>query len=198
MKLACGSDEERTELGRRPDADADADQPAEATGGDFWVLCRRPSWAGGEVGLLLPLPGLPLGRYPLMVELELLAPEPEAPKLTRRTKGVVGAVLERPSSSSMALSSMDEFVEMLPRRMKVAGVVGEVPDRPMVVTERRRPLRGSAAPLLGPENEPFPLEGPRWKRLDNAAWVMEPRRWATPGPLVLSDMMCGREIGVGE
>lgn len=175
MKLACGSDEDKTELGRRPVEDADADQPAETVGGDFWVLCLRPSWAGGEVGLVLPLPGLPLGRYPLMVEL-LLAPEPEAPKLMRRTKGVLGPLLACPSSSSMALSSMDELVEMLPRRLpKVAGLVGEVPERPIVVTERRRP-RGSAAPLLGPESEPFPLDGLRWKRLESAACVMELRR----------------------
>ena len=179
VKLACGSDEDKTELGRRPVEDADADQPAEAVGGDFWVLCLRPSWAGGEVGLVLPLPGLPLGRYPLMLEFELLllvAPEPEAPKLMRRTKGVPGPLLACPSSSSIALSSMEELVDMLPRRMpKVAGVVGEVPDRPMVVTERRRP-RGSAAPLPVPESEPFPLDGLRWNRLESAACVMELRR----------------------
>lgn len=80
------------------------------------------------------LPGLPPGRYPLMAD---------APKLMRRTKGVAGAVLALPggmSSSSTALSSMEsELVDMLSRRMpNAAGLVGEVPDRPMVVTERRR------------------------------------------------------------
>lgn len=67
----------------------------------------------------------------------------EVPKLIRRTNGVVGAVLEYMSSSSMALSSIEsellEFVDMLPRRMKEV-FVGEVPDRPSVVTERRRRL----------------------------------------------------------
>lgn len=36
----------------------------------------------------------------------------------------------------------------------------------------------------GPEKEePFALlEGPRWKRLERAAWVMELRRWPVPPP----------------
>jgi hypothetical protein len=66
----------------------------------------------------------------------------EVPKLMRRTKGVFGAVLATPgiSSSSIAFSSIEsELVEMLPRRiLKVAGLVGEVPERPMVVTDSRR------------------------------------------------------------
>lgn len=64
-----------------------------------------------------------------------------APKLMRRTKGVLGAVLgpKDMSSSSMAFSSMEsELVDMLPRRTNDAVFVGEVPDKPMVVTERRR------------------------------------------------------------
>ena len=69
----------------------------------------------------------------------------EPPKLMRRTNGVVGAVLALPwgpSSSSMALSSIEselELVDMLPRRMpKGTVVLGEVPDKPRVVMERRR------------------------------------------------------------
>lgn len=93
----------------------------------------RPRDDGGEAGLL-PLPGLlPPGRYPLMAE---------APKLIRRTKGVFGAVLAEPgtSSSSIAFSSIEsELVDMLPRRMlKVGGLVGDVPERPIVVTDNRR------------------------------------------------------------
>lgn len=68
----------------------------------------------------------------------------EVPKLIRRTKGVLGTVLEYMSSSSIALSSIEsellELVDMLPRRMKDV-FVGEVPERPRVVTDRRlRPL----------------------------------------------------------
>jgi len=43
------------------------------------------------------------------------------------------------SSSSIALSSMEsELVDMLPLRTKADVLVGEVPERPMVVTESRR------------------------------------------------------------
>lgn len=67
----------------------------------------------------------------------------EAPKLILRTKGVFGAVLAAPgmSSSSIALSSMESelLVDMLPRRMlKLGGLVGDVPERPIVVTDNRR------------------------------------------------------------
>jgi hypothetical protein len=61
----------------------------------------------------------------------------------RRMKGVTGAVrLPALSSSSMALSSIEsEFVDMLARRRRAEAVVGEVPDRPTVVTDSLR--RGS-------------------------------------------------------
>lgn len=64
------------------------------------------------------------------------------PKLMRRAKGTAGAVLAL-SSSSMAFSSMDseplELVDMLPRRMpRAEALLGDVPERPIVVTERRR------------------------------------------------------------
>lgn len=201
VKLACGKDDDRTVLGRRPETD----QPDEAaTGGDLLVESRRAragwgwaccGWAGGVVGLVLPLPGLLEGRYPLK------EPEPaEAPKLMRRVKGVLGVVLALPgtkSSSSTADSSMEpalepalEVVETLSRRTKAAGFVGELPERPMVLTDRRRP-RGSV--MLGAPGSggTFPLEGPRWKRLERAAWVMELRRWATPALGALSDMPKG-------
>lgn len=67
-----------------------------------------------------------------------------APKLMRRTKGVVGAVRDEGSSSSMAFSSIESelLVEMLPRRSPPNAPAAEVgpgpPDRPSVVTERRR------------------------------------------------------------
>lgn len=64
-----------------------------------------------------------------------------APKLMRRAKGVVGAV-RAISSSSTAFSSMESelFVEMLPRRKPAKGVAdaGPVPDKPRVVTDKRR------------------------------------------------------------
>lgn len=68
VKLACGREDDRAVLVRRPETD----QPAEAaTGGDLLVEGRRPrrgcGWAwwlagGGVVGFVLPLPGLPEGR----------------------------------------------------------------------------------------------------------------------------------------
>jgi hypothetical protein len=64
----------------------------------------------------------------------------EPPKLTRLAKGVVGAVLVLGSSSSTALSSIEsEFVDMLPRRMpNWVGWVEEEPDKPRVLTDKRR------------------------------------------------------------
>lgn len=83
----------------------------------------------------------------------------------RRTNGVVGAVLALPagtSSSSMAFSSMEsELVERLPRRMpKAAGLVGEIPERPIVVTDKRR-LWASAAEAGGNGGPPELAEGTR-------------------------------------
>lgn len=201
VKLACGREDDRTALGRR----AEADQPAEEEtgGGDLATEGRRPrpgwDWGwdwdwwlrdGGDAGLVLPLPGLPEGRMPLMLE-EVAVP----PKLMRRAKGVLGAVLALPginSSSSTADSSIEselELVETLSRRIKVAGLVGELPERPMVLTERRRP-RGSV--MLGAPGRggTLPLEGALWKRLERAAWVMELRRWAMPELGALSVMAC--------
>lgn len=97
------------------------------------------------------------------------------PKLMCRTKGVVGAVLGPPkaaSSSSITFSSIEsefELVDMLPRRMKEEVFEGEVPERPMVVIDRRR-LCESAPPL--PPGNGGPVDavvGPRWNRLDKAA-----------------------------
>lgn len=118
------------------------------------------------------------------------------PKLMCRAKGVVGAVLGPPnmaSSSSMAFSLMEsELVDMLPRRMKEVVSVGEVPESPMVVIDKRR-LCASALPLpLGKGGPAGAFEGPRENRLDKAAWVIELRRWPVPGPLGdVSDMALG-------
>lgn len=115
-------------LARRPTAES-----AEPIAEPWFCEALRPRDDGGEAGLL-PFPGLlPPGRYPLMAE---------APKLMRRTNGVFGAVLAAPgmSSSSIAFSSIEsELVDMLPRRMlNDGGLVGDVPERPMVVTDNRR------------------------------------------------------------
>jgi len=60
------------------------------------------------------------------------------PKLIRRVNGVTGAVRVL-SSSSTAFSSIEsEFVERLARRKRAEVVVGEVPERPIVVTESLR------------------------------------------------------------
>lgn len=108
------------------------------------------------------------------------------PKLMRRVKGVVGAVLVAPcspSSSSIALSSIEpEFVEMLPRRILVKTeevLVGDVPESPMVLTESRRLCASLAAPLPGGGiGGMLPLDGLREKRLERAACVIELRRLA--------------------
>ena len=137
MLLACGRVAEgMAVLARRPVADRAAvtAEPCGTCDGLRPLDLRPiPSEDGGEVEVL-PLPGLPPGRYPLMADV---------PKLMRRVKGVLGAVLALPdamSSSSMALSSIEsELVDMLSRRMpKAAGLVGEVPDKPIVLTDSRR------------------------------------------------------------
>lgn len=73
-----------------------------------------------------------------------------------------------------------ELVDMLPRRiLKLGGLVGEVPERPIVVTDSR--LRwGSKAPFACPL-PPFAMVlEPRWKSCDRAACVTELRRWLVP------------------
>jgi hypothetical protein len=64
----------------------------------------------------------------------------------------------------MAFSSNEselELVDMLPRRMKEEVFVGEVPERPMVVIDKRR-LCESALPLPPLKDDPFgTFEGPR-------------------------------------
>jgi phage gp16-like protein len=82
------------------------------------------------------------------------------------------------SSSSIAFSSIEsEFVDRLPRR-RMAEVLGEVPERPSVVTEslRRWSLAAEEASgvekgaAVGCETELFR------KRLVKALEVIEPRR----------------------
>lgn len=176
MLLACGREEAGSvELARRPAADRAAEtlEPCEGapTRDNFRPLCTGYEDVG-EVGLL-PIPGLPPLRTGRMVE---------PPKLIRRTKGVLGTVLEFPkSSSSIAFSSIEselfELVERLPRRMlKGWALEGEVPERPSVVTERRRRL--PSIETWPGKPEPLGTELPLWKRLVRAAWEMEPRRFA--------------------
>lgn len=93
------------------------------------------------------------------------------------------------------MESEFELVDMLPRRMKEEEVsVGDVPESPMVVIDKRR-LCASALPLplplpLGNGGPAGALEGPRENKLDKAAWVIELRRCTpVPGPLgEVSDM----------
>lgn len=93
-----------------------------------------------------------------------------APTLMRRAKGVFGVLPESgaKSSSSMAFSSIEpELVDKLPRLMlaKTDGVVGDVPERPIVFTESRRP-RPSLGDGIGGT---LLADGPRENRLDSAA-----------------------------
>ena len=104
-----------------------------------------------------------------------------APKLMRRVKGVTGGP-RGPSSSSMAFSSIESgFVDILPRRMKAEGVVGDVPERPSVVTESLRRWSLTAAATRGVGNDEVAggcCETELFrKRLVKALEVMEPRRW---------------------
>lgn len=144
-----------------------------------------------------------------------------APKLMRRLNGVVGAV--RTSSSSTAFSSIEsELVDRLARRMNEAEAVGDVPDKPRVVMERRRRCCSvMAAVERGPGKGATGFwELPR-KRFVRAAEEIDPRRCEramslllllllleeeeevvleAPLPLVLSEDMVGNrgEEGVGE
>lgn len=107
-----------------------------------------------------------------------------APKLMRRVYGVVGAVrADARSSSSTAFSSIrsELLVEILPLRMPLNGApfVGDVPDRPSVVMERRRRGSPMEEAFMGPGNAGVPVEAEplRWNRPVKAPEVTEPRRW---------------------
>lgn len=120
-----------------------------------------------------------------------------APKLMRRVKGVVGAVREAGSSSSMAFSSMEsELVEILPRRILkgVLTVVGDVPDSPMVEMERRRRCWS----FMGKVGAVVAVDPLLWNRLVSGL-LTELRRWrgmSAEGPLLeLSvDIVAGRVV----
>lgn len=78
-----------------------------------------------------------------------------APNDIRRAKGVVGTLRAGPSSSSIALSSIESerSVETLPRRgPNVKGVVcvGDEPDKPSVEIDIRRRWSCAAAVVIGP------------------------------------------------
>jgi hypothetical protein len=82
-----------------------------------------------------------------------------APTDMRRVKGLFGLLRERPSSSSMALSSMDSerSVETLLRRPPQAkgdACVGELPDRPRVEMDMRRRWSWTEAVVMGPGKGP--------------------------------------------
>lgn len=116
------------------------------------------------------VPGLVALRAPRMAWV--------APKLIRRVKGVTGGA-RPPSSSSTAFSSIEsELVERLPRRRRADGVVGDVPERPSVVTESRR--RGSLTAVEARGVGKGAAEGCETellrKRLVKALEVMDPRR----------------------
>jgi hypothetical protein len=122
-----------------------------------------------------------MGCVPLLLGLVALR-EPRiawgAPKLIRRVKGVTGTV-RVPSSSSMACSSIEsELVDRLARRRRAEGVVGEVPERPSVVTESLRRWSAAAPETRGVGKgavEGCATELFR-KRLVKALEVMDPRR----------------------
>lgn len=134
------------------------------------LLPRR--WGGAGLPLLDP------GLVPPGVRRVRIAC---APKLIRRVKGVVGAVREVVSSSSIAFSSIESelLVEMLPlRRVKGAAVAGDDPERPRVEMESRRRWSFIAAVVTAPGKTVVPavVELLLWKRFVKAADVTEPRR----------------------
>lgn len=95
----------------------------------------------------------------------------------------------------MALSSINSelLVEILPLRIPNVAFpeLGDVPDSPTVVTDSRRRWSLAAANVTDSRLLPLPAEVEllRWKRLENVAEVIEPRR-SLEGPLVLSfDML---------
>jgi len=98
------------------------------------------------------------------------------PKLIRREKGVMGVVRVL-SSSSMAFSSIESgLIDRLPRRKSAEVFVGDVPERPNVVTDSRRrwsafDVRGVGKELVGGCDTELLRN-----RLVKALEVMEPRR----------------------
>lgn len=162
-------------------AAAEADEALEGGARVFALEIRLGCW-----GVLPVDPGLPGPVRRLRIAW--------APKLMRRAKGEVAPVLED-SSSSMALSSINSelLVEILPLRIPNVAFpeLGDVPDSPTVVTDSRRRWSLAAANVTDSRLLPLPAEVEllRWKRLENVAEVIEPRR-SLEGPLVLSfDML---------
>lgn len=150
--------------------------------------------------------GLPLAEPALPPFPDRIFRTAFAPKLMRRTNGVLGAVRALPtSSSSTAFSSMESevLVDMLERRALCGpGLDGEEPDRPKVEMERRRRWSFMAAVVMGPEKAeiPWDVELFLWKRLAKAAEVTEPRRgWSPEGALFalsldMTTEMCGSRV----
>lgn len=104
------------------------------------------------------------------------------PPILIRRKGVVGAVLGDPdSSSSTAHSSIDsELVEVLALRKWYGALVdvGEAPCKPRVETERRRRCGSFMLTAAGgiTEGDPFGMDEFRWNKLLNTALPTDPRR----------------------
>ena len=135
-----------------------------------------------EGGVLLPfVAGVPFARA---------LKSACAPKLILRAKGVVGTlrVGPGPSSSSIAFSSIESepAVETLPRRPlgrpKPGVCMGDVPVRPSVVIDKRRPGTVAVETGAGWAATPVVLEGPevllfRPKRAVKVLEVKEARRW---------------------
>lgn len=90
------------------------------------------------------------------------------------------------SSSSTAFSSIESevVVDTLPRRSPNWDVVdgGELPESPKVVIDSRRRWSRAAAAAAESLTWPLPAEVEllRWKRLENATEVTDPRRLALP------------------
>lgn len=110
-------------------------------------------------------------------------------KLTRRPKGVTGAVREEvgESSSSIAFSSRSEelLVERLARRARPAALVGEVPIAMLVERERRRRC-SMAALVMAPGMTDTP-----------AVELLRGKNWAKAEPVTDGRRLCCISAGGG-
>jgi hypothetical protein len=122
-----------------------------------------------------------------------------APKLMRRLNEAEAEAggPRAPSSSSMAFSSNEsELVERLARRRRAEGVLGEVPERPRVVTEslRRGSFAAAAASGVGKLDAGACETELLRKRLEKALEVMDPRRWRAMSFGLLNEFPLSEDI----